>query len=121
MFAFQDNALDFGVVALLFGLWWMWLRARFQRTSSWPNIEGRVESGEVTVVRGKSGESATATISYSYHAEGEYYAGYHVAHFGDEQKAWDYVGAMKGRTVQVRYHPRKPEYSVLRAEDQVSY
>ena len=114
----RDNVNSLILLASPFVAWWMWLRFKSHRAGSWPTAPGRIESGEVSVVRGKGGKSATAILRYSYQASGEYYAGNHKEHFNDEQKAWDYVDAAKGRAVQVRHHPKRPEKSMLRAEDQ---
>jgi hypothetical protein len=110
------------VIALLASVtqWPKWLR--YIRSTNWPTILGTVESGEVSTFRGRRGvfgsvsETATATISYSYQLNGNYYSGYHEQTFNDEQKAWSYVDALKGKTVQVRFNPRKPESSILRAQ-----
>jgi Protein of unknown function (DUF3592) len=117
-FNLRDNIADLALLATPFLVLWVWFWLRLYGAASWPKTEGRIESGEVSVARGKSGETATATLRYSYQVEGEYYAGSHEQYFNDEQRAWDCVDGAKGRTVQVRYHPRQLEKSMLRAEDQ---
>jgi hypothetical protein len=117
-FNLRGNIADLALFSSPFFVLWLWFWFRSYRAASWPLTEGRIESGGVSVERGRSGEFATATIAYSYHVEGEYYAGDHKQLFSDEQRAWEYVDSIKGRTVQVRYHPRKLEKSMLRAEDQ---
>jgi hypothetical protein len=105
---------------LSFKQWPEWIRRA--RSASWPTIPGTIESGEVSTFRSRSRnfdrskESATASLGYSYHLNGNYFSGYHVETFNDEQKAWSYVDGLKGKTVQVSYNPRKPGVSVLRRQ-----
>ncbi len=120
-FELRDNIAELALLSSPFLVLWMWFWFRSYRAASWPLTEGRIESGGVSVDRGRSGEFATATVTYSYEVEGEYYAGNHEKYFNDEQRAWDYVDRAKGRTVQVRYHPRKLEKSMLRPEDQADF
>jgi hypothetical protein len=117
-FNLRENIADLAFFSSPFFVLWLWFWFRSYRAASWPLTEGRIESGAVSVERGRSGELATATITYSYHVEGEYYAGEHKHLFSDEQRAWEYVDRAKGRIVQVRYHPRKLEASMLRPQDQ---
>ena len=60
---------------------------------------------------------ATAKLAYSYQLDGKYYSGYHTEEFDDEQKAWSFVDALKGQSVQVSYNPRRPEASAIRNLD----
>jgi Protein of unknown function (DUF3592) len=56
-----------------FNLWPQWfLRLR---SKNWPTVSGTIEDGEVSVVRGRYGVLCTATLSYSYRVDGEYYGG----------------------------------------------
>jgi hypothetical protein len=95
--------------------WWH----RF-RSAHWPTAPGIIESGEVSTVRSRSRywdreiETATAQLAYSYRLGGEYFAGYHIQTFNDEQKAWSYVDGLKGQPVMVSYDPKRPDVSVLR-------
>ena len=66
-------------------------------------------------------ERATATLNYSFKVNEDYYSGSFEETFGDEQRAWDYVDAMKGQQVQVRYHPAKPDTSMIREQDQIGF
>ena len=124
-----DQALD-GIFVLLIlfvvGLlltikrWPEWFRRA--RSARWPIVRGTIEGGEVTTLRGRSRdrdgpiERATANLAYSYRLNGTYYSGYHIAVFDDEQEAWSFAEALKGETVQVSYHPRRPDISVLRPQ-----
>jgi len=104
--------------------WPEWIRR--VRSSNWPTIPGMIESGEVSTFRGRSRywdqpiETATANLAYSYRLNGTYYSGYHTETFNDEQKAWSYVDALRGQTVQVSYDPRRPAASVLRRQPLLS-
>ncbi len=122
----RNNLKDIAIFVLPVLLWWMWLRLKSYRANAWPLTQGRFESGNVSVFRrsgdrfGSQGtETATATLAYSYQVSGEYYGGNYNRDFNDEQKAWDYVDATKSQSVQVRYHPRRPEKSMVRPEDQI--
>lgn len=113
------------LIVLVLGLlamirqWPEWIRRA--RSSNWPAVPGTIETGDVRTTRTRSRyldrgiEDATAQIGYSYHVDGTYYSGYHTETFNDEQKAWSYVDAVKGRTVEIKYNPRNPERSVLRS------
>lgn len=39
------------------------------------NFSGTIETGDVSVVRGRYGELSMATLSYSYSVDGQYYGG----------------------------------------------
>ena len=104
-----------------------WLRS--VRAEGWRLIQGSVETGDVTVMRTavdrnlrffRGPELARASLGYSYQSDGSFYSGHYSKAFVDEQKAWDFVHAWKGQSVMVRYHPAKPDVSVLRLKDQIS-
>jgi hypothetical protein len=103
---------------LSFKQWPEWLRRA--RSARWPTTPGTIESGDVSTFRGRSRyweravETATAQLAYSYRFNGTYYSGHHTETFSDEQQAWSYVDARKGKVVHVSYNPQKPEVSVLR-------
>jgi len=94
-----------------FRLWPQWLRSI--RSRSWPSALGRIEGGDVSVMRDGRREVVTCTLKYSYQVAGEYFGGNYSHQFGDEQAAHDYVDTRKGSQVEVRYDPRKPGSSVL--------
>src|ERR1700733_6379447 len=115
MAAFIGTLLVLLVVGGLLSIrrWPEWFRRA--RSGSWPTVLGTVETAEVSTTRGRwaiATEIATARLGYSYSLNGSYYSGSHVETFNDEQKAWSYVDALKGRPVQVSYSPRKPEISL---------
>jgi hypothetical protein len=104
------------VLGLLLSIrqWPEWLHRA--RSAMWQTIPGMAEGGEVSTFHGRSIDTSTATIAYSYRVDDTYYSGYHTETFNDEQKAWSYVDSLKGRQVQVSYNPRKPEVSVIRRQ-----
>jgi hypothetical protein len=113
-----DFLVTAGIVLLIWGLasfklwpqWFLRLRSR-----SWPTVPGTIEAGDVSVVRGRYGEICTATLTYSYRVDGEYYGGSNSKTFGnDEDGAWDYVNSQKGSNALVAYNPHRHETSVLR-------
>ena len=92
------------------------------RSAHWPTIPGTIESGGVSTIRGRTQlwhavENATARLAYSYQLNGTYYSGYYTETFNDEQKAWFYVDALKGKAIKVSYNPRNPAESVLRRQE----
>jgi hypothetical protein len=106
------------------GYLWLVRSAKSYRASSWETVNGSVES--VTVSTDHAGISdnigtalADAHLCYSYTSHGEMYGGCFQRMFYDEQRAWDFADQWKGRQVAIRRHPRKPDVSVLRLQDQV--
>jgi hypothetical protein len=96
-----------------FKLWPQWLLRL--RSRKWPTVSGTIEGGDVSVVRGRYGELVTATLSYSYSVDGQYYGGCDSQKFSnDEDGAWDYVNSPKGSSDLVAYNPHKHEMWVLR-------
>lgn len=94
-----------------------WIYRRI-RTAKWPVTDGTIEAVNVSAVRSlgrtfQTHENCTAEVSYSYSVAGQFYSGYWTLGFTDEQKAWDFVGPLKGRTVLVHYNPEHPEKSAL--------
>jgi len=94
-----------------FRLWPQWLRRI--RSGNWASAIGRIEGGDVSVMRDGRREIVTCTLKYSYQVAGQYFGGNYSRQFGDEQAAYDYVDTRKGSQVEVRYDPRKPGSSVL--------
>ena len=100
--------------------WPEWIRRA--RSANWPTTPGTIETGEVTTTRGRTGRSfrgteiSSAKLGYSYHLNCNYYSGYHLQEFNDEQKAWSYVDGLRGQVVQVSYRPRRPDISGLRRQ-----
>ncbi len=121
---FLDNDLLFFLVILGVPLIVIlaWQRFKSAQAAHWALTQGMIESGKVSVDRGRSRgfgaayEHATATLSYSYRVNDNYFSGYLEEFFFDEQKAWEYVDGLKGKPVQVRYKPNKPEISMIISE-----
>ena len=115
----DDHGFSLDLLAILLLLVKQALRA--YRAATWPVTEGIVETGEVSW-GGRGGstyEYAAAKLGYAYTVNGQYYSGYHAEWFGFAQDAWDYVDSWRGCKMRVRYHPRKPEGSVWREQEQV--
>jgi hypothetical protein len=103
---------------------WLFVKAlpskiRTLRSSRWAIAQGRIETISVDTINTQR-EFATANLGYSYHVEGERFAGYYSHQFDSEQTAWEYANSLKNKVVVVRYNPRSPETSALRLEDQPS-
>ena len=77
-----------------------------------------VTTSNVKVIRSRHSDYAVGEIGYSYRANDTYYAEYFTKQFSDEQHAWTFVDSWKNQSVIVRYHPAKPQVSVLCESDQ---
>ena len=91
-----------------------WLRSR--RSLSWPLAQGMVERVSVNVVAGQ----ALGELAYSYTVCGEWYSGYHLQQFADEQDAWDRIDPLNGQPILVRYQPGHPDRCAVLHVDQSS-
>jgi hypothetical protein len=58
-------------------------------------------------------------LTYSYIVEGEYYSGFHPLMARSERRAEELIEGWNGRSVVVRYSPRKHAISVLLKDDQL--
>jgi hypothetical protein len=85
------------------------------RSRHWPVVEGRIESGDIRIRRGRGGgiTDAIAHLAYSYEVAGKYYAGNFERRFGTEEEAQDFVDFLKGQIIEVRYQPNDPTTSVF--------
>jgi hypothetical protein len=90
-------------------------------TDSWPRAEGTITSGDVRVIHGWLADYALGRLHYCYRIHGEYYSGHLVRQFADEQAAWDFVDSRRNKPVVVRCKDDRPDISVLRASDQLTY
>lgn len=95
---------------------WQWLRRRAAR--NWPQAEGRIEFAAFRQPNRHSNLYFVAELGYSYMIDGGHYAGHYRRTFYDAASAASFVAALKGRTIQVRYHPANLAKSLL-LEDQV--
>jgi len=103
-------------LAILAERGWQWLRRRAAR--NWPQAEGRVEFAEWRQPNSHSNRYFVAELGYSYRIAGAYYAGHYRRSFYDASSAEAFVAALKGRAIQVRYHPHNLAKSLL-LEEQV--
>jgi hypothetical protein len=101
----------FGVISSLIG-WWL-LAAKKRRAESWPMISARVERAEVE----GTDTGYYADLSYSYQVNGEFFSGFYQKTFHMRRFAEEFVSITRGQHLFVRYHPEKPENSVIRDQD----
>jgi hypothetical protein len=79
----------------------------------WPSADGIVEWAQAGFVNHGTSSYWVGELAYSYHTEGEYYAGvYHLA-VSSEAEANAVVQGWKGRKVVVRYSPQDFSVSVM--------
>ncbi len=90
----------------------VWLRKRAAR--EWPTTHGKVEHASSYENDG----TWLTDVSYSYSVAGEFYSGQFQLKALGEKRANDHVLRWKGQSIAVRYSPKNPEISVVRAEDQ---
>ena len=94
---------------------WAILALKKRRAESWPMVAGRFEQGHL-----RGGDKGyIADLSYSYSANGAYFAGFYQRSFLMERQADEFVDGLKGQQVFVRHHPEHPENSVVREQDNV--
>jgi hypothetical protein len=85
---------------------------------SWPRGNGSITGGDVKVVHGWVVDYALSRLDYNYRAAGEYYAGSITRQYPDEQAAWDFVDARRGKHIVARYKDDNAQVSVLLDTDQ---
>ncbi len=98
---------------------WRWLFR--QRASSWPLVEGRINSVSVEEPKNFLGFSPTkrgqnrfrSEIVYSYSINGHDYDGHYLGEFGTEEDAQEFGGDLKDKAVMVQYNPNNPSTSAL--------
>ena len=89
-------------------------RWSLRRAQTWLIAQAHVESASVS--QSKAGEYNSGykgEIAYSYCVNGEYYSGFHAKSFDEEEEAWAFVEALKGKSVLVHYHPGNHQVAVL--------
>lgn len=114
-----DNALAFvylafcafGIISGLIGWWLLALKKR--RAESWPMTHARVERGLVE----STDTGYYAELSYSYQVNGDFFSGFFQKTFRMRRFAEEFVSMTEGQQLFVRYHPEKPEVSVIRDQD----
>jgi hypothetical protein len=116
--------LLFSLALVVFSVFALALRklaqtTREARAESWPSANGAITTCDVKVVYGRFIEHALGQEGYAYSIDGNYYSGYFVRQYRDEQLAWVFVDSLKDKQVLIRYKAGDPQVSVLRAGDQV--
>jgi hypothetical protein len=89
-----------------------------RRSENWPVAAGRILTGDVKAIHGRLTDYALGTIGYSYQIEGDYYSGYSVRQFWDEQRAWTFVDSQRDKSVLVHYKLTNPQVSILTRSNQ---
>jgi hypothetical protein len=82
--------------------------------------------GTITLARAVAQQSGrhrewVAEFVYVYVVEGEYYAGYYFrsAYIHDEGAAWRVAEGWDGRTLMVRYNPKRHDVAKVLPRDQI--
>ena len=86
---------------------------RRKLAENWPIAQARVESGSVSRIGNGHFACHRAELAYSYSVNNEFWPGFHARDFDRESEAWDFVNALKGKTVLVNYSPGKHGVSAL--------
>jgi hypothetical protein len=86
---------------------------RRKLAENWPMTQARVESGSVSRIGNGHYACHRAELAYSYSVNNEFWPGFHARDFDRESEAWNFVNALKGKTVLVNYSPGKNEVSAL--------
>jgi len=95
---------------------WTWFK--YRHAHSWPSAQGRVSGAQVHRGRDSYFHPWSAVLTYTYIAEGEYFAGTYRLRARSERKAEEKVDGWKDRMVVVRYSPKHREVSTLLKSDQ---
>ena len=91
---------------------------RNRRSANWPTAPGQITTCDVRSVHGRAIDYTLGIIGYSYQAEGNYYSGYLVRQFWDEQRGWDFVDAYRDKSVLIHYKLADPNRSALSEDEQ---
>ena len=94
---------------------WLRRRRKKQASESWAATTGRVESSEVKADADGHVKGYVLHIAYSYKAGDDWYSGFEEKRYWREAQADAAHARIRGSSVMVRYNPRKPEESVMRA------
>ncbi len=107
----------FGIIPGTLGA--LWVRKQYQKwrqnraMAGWQSTEATIQSG---VFHHDGARQYWVELTYTYYVE-EYRTGKHIHHFHKEDEADDFMRETKGRKVQVRYNPDKPDESVILDRD----
>lgn len=88
-------------------------KLRQRRAAGWPSADGEVQSVKTKQHSGKR----SVTVEYRYYAQSQYRYGKYTRLFRGKQAAEKFADAVRGRHIQVRYEPDKPQVSVVLDED----
>jgi len=95
-----------------------WLRRR--RAQAWPTAQGRVHSADWHQPRTGTNRYFLADISYYYFVDGHFYSGYLRRSFSSASAAAEWVCAMHGAAIVIRYNARAAGNSLLLDSDQLA-
>jgi len=88
-------------------------KLRQRRAAAWPSADGAIQSVKVSQRNGRT----VVTLEYRYYAQSEYRYGKYMRQFRRKQAAEQFAEAVRGRHIQVRYEPNKPQISVVLDDD----
>jgi len=80
---------------------------------NWPTVDGRIEEGEVYPVGARNRTIFRARLQYSYQVNGQYHRGNSSEDFYNEEDASEFVESRKGVAAQIKYSPKRPQFSIL--------
>jgi hypothetical protein len=105
------GVLIFGAVGLMIRKYVQ--RLRENRAAMWPSADGMVQTATVK----KEQFGSWVEVSYRYYAQQEYRYGKYRRHFARKGAAEAFAGAIRGRSIQVRFRDDKPGESVVLEQD----
>jgi len=88
-------------------------RVRENQAAMWPSADGYVQTATVK----KSQYGTWVEVSYRYYARQDYRYGKYRRHFASKAAAEAFAGAIRGRSIQVRFREDKPGESVVLEQD----
>jgi hypothetical protein len=88
-------------------------RVRENQAAMWPSADGVVQTATVK----KSQYGTWVEVSYRYYAQQDYRYGKYRRHFARKATAEAFAGAIRGRSLQVRFREDKPGESVVLEQD----
>lgn len=82
-------------------------------SKNWPTTDAQIEGGETYPVQGRGGTIFRAKLHYSYQVNGQCHRGNAYEDFYNEEDASEFVDSRRGAAGQVKYSPRRPQFSIL--------
>jgi hypothetical protein len=99
--------LSLGVAAAIaIGWWWRKQQSRIESAKQWPVTEATIESGKLE--RATEGRIVLPTFAFSYHVNGEYYAG-RFSLIPQGAPSEDIIQRLVGRKLQIHYKASTPD------------